>query len=256
MIELTRRHFLYGILGTSVGYAMNKNAAFGSTSDHPTIVSAFIAKDFVPDGDLKKAIWSTAKSVHFDQSAYSESRYPDTETKVASCWSSQFLYLAYWCRYQELNVFEGEDPSKERWQLWTRDVVEAFINPDPQLPSHYFEFEVAPNNQWLDLEIDLTKTPNGDPHWNSGFTHAVRIDPAARVWTAELRIPVRSMKVERIRPGIDWKINLYRCEGSGDDKSRRLFSWGRLPIHTPGSTFHQPGSFGRLHFSHPRAARQ
>lgn len=237
-----------------MGSVMNRNFVFGSKTDVPTIVSEFIADDIVPDGNLTKPMWSAAKPVMFDQSAYSETRYPDNETKVASCWTARFLYLAFWCRYLSLTVYEGEDPKIERWQLWERDVVEAFINPEPRLPSHYYEFEVAPNNQWIDLEIDLNRTPTGDARWNSGFSHATRIDSAARVWTAELRIPVHSMKIERIRPGEDWKINFYRCEGVGNNTERRMFSWGCLPIHSPGSSFHQPGSFGRLYFSdHPTA---
>lgn len=249
MRELTRRHFLQGALGVSAGGLMKGNSMFGSRDNHPVIVSERIAEDIAPDGNLSKPIWSAAKPVKFDKSAYSETRYPDLETTVASCWTPQFLYLAFWCHYQKITVYQGEDPAIERWRLWERDVAEAFIQPDPSMASHYYEFEVAPNNQWIDLEIDLKKTPSGDPHWNSGFTHATRIDSAARLWTAELRIPVRSMRVDRINPGADWRINFYRCEGIGDNKTRRMFSWGRLPIHSPGSTFHQPGSFGTLRFS-------
>ena len=47
-----------------------------------------------------------------------------------------------------------------------------FSNPQPERITHYYEFEVAPNNQWIDLEIEKTKTPFNDAAWNSGFSHA------------------------------------------------------------------------------------
>ena len=55
-----------------------------------------------------------------------------SETQVASLWTPHYIYFAYWCRYQSLNIYAGEDPAKERWELWNRDVVEAFINPQPE----------------------------------------------------------------------------------------------------------------------------
>jgi hypothetical protein len=211
------------------------------------IVSTFVASDTKPDGDLRKRMWSRAKSVWFNQAAFSEAHYPDFRTRVASCWSAQFLYLAFWCPYETLTVYQGEDATVERDRLWERDVVEAFICPEPKSPSHYYEFEVAPNNQWLDLDIDLTRRPFNDEHWDSGFEHATRIDASKRVWTAEMRIPIRGLGT--IREGVDWRVNFYRCDGPGDDSARRMMSWGRLPERKPGGTFHQPASFGVLRFA-------
>ena len=53
-------------------------------------------------------------------------------------------------------------------------VLPNFVNPEPARVNHYYEFEVAPNNQWIDLEIDKDKTPFNDAKWNSGFDHATR----------------------------------------------------------------------------------
>src|SRR2546430_10315709 len=53
----------------------------------------------------------------------------------------------YTTLFRSLNVYEGEDSAKERWQLWDRDVAEVFLNPEPARVPHYYEFEVAPNNQ-------------------------------------------------------------------------------------------------------------
>lgn len=217
----------------------------------PVIVSEFSDVDVVPDGNLGKKMWSTAKRVRFDHAAFSRMSYPEAETVVASRWTTKYLYLAFWCRYQSLNTYEGEDAGPERWELWERDVVEAFINPQPERPSHYYEFEVAPNNQWLDLEIDLKRVPFGDRKWDSGFEHATRIDSVGHLWTVEMRIPVVSMTNEAIRSDAEWRINFYRCDGPGTDESRRMLSWGPLPLDLPQHSFHQPASFGVLRFSIP-----
>jgi hypothetical protein len=213
------------------------------------ITSVFTSADFTPDGDLNKRIWSTAEAVSFDRAAFSRKSYPGSETRVASCWTAGYLYLAFWSKYQNLNTYQGEDVALERWQLWEKDVVEAFINPQPQQSTHYYEFEVAPNDQWIDLEVDLNRDSFIDPGWNSDFAHATRVDAMQHVWTAEMRIPVLSMNVDRVAPNTEWRINFYRADGLGNDQERRMLSWSPLPLNPPQNSFHQPASFGILRFA-------
>ena len=99
----------------------------------------------------------------FDHDASGKSHYPEVSTRAASVWTETHIYFALWSRYDSLNVYEGEDPAAERWQLWDRDVVEVFLNPQPERVNHYYEFEVAPNNQWIDLEIDKTRRSSSLP---------------------------------------------------------------------------------------------
>ena len=122
-------------------------------------------------------------------------------------------------------------------------MVEVFLNPQPERVNHYYEFEVAPNNQWVDLEIDKTKEPFNDVHWNSGFAHATRIDAKNHVWTAELRIAISSMNVGAIHPGIQWRANFFRAAGKGGDDHRTFLAWSTIP---EGKTFHVPARFGIL----------
>jgi hypothetical protein len=145
-----------------------------------------------------------------------------------------------------LNVYEGEDVSKERLGLWDRDVAEVFLNPQPEIITHYYEFEVAPNNQWVDLEIDKTKEPFGDANWNSGFVHATKIDARNHIWTAELRIPLTSMKAASIGPGTLWRVNFLRAAGLGGDEQRLFLAWSSIP---EGRSFHVPSRFGILRFA-------
>jgi hypothetical protein len=199
--------------------------------------------EFVPDGDLTKPPWKHAKWVKFDNDASGKVHYPEARTRVASLWTETHIYFAFSSRYDSLNIYEGEDPEPERWQLWDRDVVEVFLNPRPEHVNHYFEFEVAPNNQWIDLEIDKAKDPFNDASWNSGFDHATGIDAERHIWTAEMRIPLASVNVQEIHPGLQWRVNLFRAAGKGADDHRKFLAWSIIP---EGKTFHVPTRFGIL----------
>ena len=204
-----------------------------------------IAEDFLPDGNLAKSAWRAAKWVQFDRDMSGEQVYPQAATGVAVLWTPDNLYVAFRCRYSELNVYEGENATQKRWELWNRDVVEVFVNPQPERVNHYYEFEVAPNNQWIDLEIDKDKTPFNNAVWNSGFLHATRIDAHQGTWTCEMRIPVAAMGIGKIAAGEEWRINFFRVDGPGDDAQRRFLCWSLIP---EGRSFHVPTRFGLIRF--------
>jgi hypothetical protein len=159
-------------------------------------------------------------------------------------WSEIFFYFSFAANYTELFTYTDEDVSLERVGLWDRDVVEVFLNPFPEKINTYWEFEVAPNNQWVDLAIDLQKKPFYDASWASGFEHAVRIDHQKKVWYCEARIPVKAFGLERLNVGAVWRINFYRCDGVGDDTRRRFLAWS--PTFEP--SFHVPQRFGLISF--------
>jgi cellulose/xylan binding protein with CBM9 domain len=227
----------------AAGTTMAQSNLYTSTS---RMNSNFMAADFVPDGDLHKRVWETAEWVEFDRAMSGAPAYPQAVTKVAALWTARYVYFGFRCHYTSLNIFQGEDPAKERWELWTRDVAEVFLNPQPERLSHYYEFEVAPNNQWIDLEIDKTKTPFNDAGWDSHFEHATHIDAGNHVWTCEMRIPVKSMGVEAVREGEEWRLNFFRADGPGSGSERRFMSWSTIP---EGTSFHVPARFGIIYFA-------
>ncbi len=205
----------------------------------------YLTRDFAPDGDLTKVEWKKATWVAFDHDPTGKIENPAVKTRVAALWSDRYIYFAFSSHYESLNVYEGEDVSKERWELWNRDVVEVFLNPRPDRITHYYEFEVAPNNQWIDLEIEKTKTPFNDASWNSGFEHATKIDDKNHLWLTEMRIPLSAVGVEKIQNGDEWRVNFFRAAGHGGDEKRTFLAWSSIP---QGGTFHVPNRFGILRF--------
>ena len=217
-----------------------------SYTSNVRIVSKFSPEDFAPDGDLQKEAWKTADWVRFDHDMSGQKHYPQSATEVATVWTPHYVYFAYRCKYSVLDLFEDADPAVEKWELWNRDVVEVFLNPQPGRVSHYYEFEVSPNNLWIDLEINKDQSPFNDASWDSGFDHATHIDPAHHIWTCEMRIPVASMGAKDISAGTEWRLNLFRADGLGADSQRRFLSWSAIPT---GVTFHVPTRFGIIQFA-------
>ncbi len=234
---------VFTFVKSSHGQSPGKNQNYAGNM---TIDSKAVSADFALDGDLSKSVWKTASPVTFDRSAKGGGRFPESETSVSSVWTKQNLYFAYRCKYSKLNIYEGESTEKERWELWNRDVVEVFINPEPARFNHYYEYEVSPNNQWIDLVIDLENKPFNDAKWDSKFEHATRIDEKNHIWTCEMRLPVTAMGAREITADAEWRVNFYRADGPGDDSKRRFLSWSPLP--GPKMTFHQPASFGLIRF--------
>jgi hypothetical protein len=209
----------------------------------PALQARRITRDFEPDGDLSKELWQTAQPVRMEYEAADNSARPALATVVRMLWSQRFLYIAYECPFTALTTFESANAPRKRigankdgGNLWDRDVVEAFIGNDAAATGHYAEFEVAPDNERLDVMVRL---PDKDLDWDSHFQSAVRIDQSAKVWTCEVRIPVEALGGAP-RVGTKWRLNLYRC----DRANQASLAWRP----TLSDTFHVPDRFGTLEF--------
>lgn len=182
--------------------------------------------------------WAKAKPLRFDTDWQGKNADPECETEVRLLWTPANLYLKFVARYRVITIFPDADVNGRRDQLWDRDVVEVFLQPGSSEPRRYKEFEVSPNGFWIDLDI----ANGGLQDLKSGMQRRVRIDEAAKTWTAELAIPMKSL-VEHFDPE-GWRVNFYRVEGS---KEPRFYSAWR-PTKTPQPNFHVPELFGYLKF--------
>jgi hypothetical protein len=126
--------------------------------------------------------------------------------------------------------------------LWDRDVCEIFIAPDRSKPNKYFEFEVAPTGEWIDVGIEVLPDKRiSDWEYSSGMQSSARIEKdkvvmAVRIdWKALGKTP---------NPGDTWPGNLYRCVGR--DPDRGYLAWRPTLTKTPA--FHLPERFGEFVF--------
>ena len=203
----------------------------------PTAHAAKIQSDFELGGDLANEAWGSAKPVQIEQGLLYGAAKPEQSTEVRILWSDRYLYLGYRAPFTKLTIFDPPIAEGEREGLWDRDVVEAFIGPDLKNINRYTEYEVAPTNERLDLDLSL---PDKRLGWDSGFASAVKVDRESKVWTTEMRIPVAAISGAKPKVGTRWRLNLYR-----NNRSEKTFlAWSPTGVRTA----HHPERFGFLEF--------
>jgi Carbohydrate family 9 binding domain-like len=204
------------------------------------IKSTWAETDTPLDTNPSSRFWRGAETVYMDTDAHGN-RVPTYRTEIRTRWTKQNLYFLFICPYEQLNLKPNPQTSSETHQLWNWDVAEVFIGSDFKDIKRYKEFEVSPQAEWIDLDIDLH-----NPHheegwtWNSGFEVSARIDQAAHVWYAAMRIPYSAIDARPPASGNVFRINLFRSQGP--PSSHHEIAW-RAPM---SDSFHVPERFGLL----------
>jgi predicted TIM-barrel fold metal-dependent hydrolase len=208
----------------------------------PKIVAQYTKDTLTLDGKLDEPAWKNASVVLVESAIETGAIVPQLSTTVRTLWSDNDLYIAFEAPYTKLTTFEpplpeGQERYSDHSGLWDRDVVEMFIGSNLNKITQYMEFQVAPTGEKLDLKLDL---PDKDFPWSSGFKAAVHVDPVAKKWTTEIRIPLAALAQEKPVHGTRWRINFYRHDIAG----KAFLCWN--PTLTPSA--HTPERFGILEF--------
>ncbi|HZQ17523.1 MAG TPA: carbohydrate-binding family 9-like protein [Terriglobales bacterium] len=186
------------------------------------------------------AFWRGAQPVYMELDTHGNP-VPKYRTEVRTRWTKQNLYFLFICPYEQLNLKPNPSTSSETNQLWNWDVAEAFIGSDFKDIRRYKEFEISPQGEWIDLDIDLNKPHHEDGWtWNSGFNVSARIDRDAHVWYGAMEIPYSAIDTRPAAVGNTLRVNLFRSQGPGP--KRHEITW-QAPM---ADTFHTPEHFGLL----------
>jgi hypothetical protein len=197
--------------------------------------------------DPRSVTWTKAASTWILKDCSHEIDYPRLKTEVRGFWTDSDLYLLFISPYTELNLWLPADNSKDRLKLWDRDVVEFFLGDNWQDIKRYREFEIAPTGDWVDLDIDLNKDTY-DAKWNSGWQRQGRIDEKNHIWYAAARVPLHSVSEKQVVAGTQWRVNLYRIDGLGEDPVRHFMCWQPTCVINRDPN-HVPEHFGTLVFT-------
>lgn len=190
--------------------------------------------------DPDSGLWFGAPAVIAENSARGTPT-PGHRTEIRSRWTDTHLYFLFICPYEELYLNPQPVTHRETNRLWERDVAEIFIGADFDKIWQYREYQVSPQGEWVDLDIDRKEPkPEGGWLWNSGFETAARIDPARKVWYGAFKIPIRSITDRRVEPGFEFRVNFYRLQGP---PPRRSIAWRPTG---PTGNHHVPEAFGIL----------
>ena len=145
-------------------------------ADTPTIESTRATEDVHLTLDPSAPFWKSTKAVFVDKDRFGNPVHA-YRTEVRTRWTKDNLYFLFICPYKELSLKPNPNTHEETNQLWNWEVAEAFIGSDFSDIQHYKEFEVSPQGEWIDLDIDLKKPHHEDGWtWNSGFEVLAKID--------------------------------------------------------------------------------
>lgn len=207
----------------------------------PAIFDSRKAPADVPlTADPQSQFWKDVKGIVITTN-YAGQPVPNNRMEVRSRWTPDHLYILYVCDYDDLTLKPNPTTTEETNQLWNWDVAEAFLGADFNDIARYKEFQVSPQGEWVDLDIDRSRQKRGaGVAWNSGFEVKARIDKAKKVWYGEMKIPFDKLGVSSPKDGTQIRAGIYRCAGSEPD--RKLISWQI----TGARSFHVPERFGIL----------
>ena len=211
-----------------------------SVADQATIETTYAEQDAPLQADPSAPFWQASRPDYMDRNSFGEV-VPGYRTEVRTRWTKQNLYFLFVCPYEQLHLKPNRETGKETNQLWNWDVAEVFIGSDFADIQRYKEFEVSPQGEWLDLDINLH-----NPHheegwtWNSGFEVLAKIDHDKHIWYAAMRIPFPAIDRRPAAPGHTLRVNLFRSQGPPEHLHE--ITW-QPPM---SKTFHVPERFGRL----------
>src|SRR5881409_2815014 len=212
----------------------------------PTYEVLRSATPLMIDGKLDEDAWRKTPAVgdfvnNLDGSA---STYR-TEAKVL--YDDKFLYFGFRCA--DPNIWATMKKRDEH--LWEEEVVEVFLQADPNQPS-YIELEVNPLGAMLDIYLLDVRKPLHYESWNSEkLQWSVQVFGTVdgkggdREWTCEIALPLEDVVTAPHlppQPGDRWRLNLYR----GDKlPAPAELAWSP----TLKSDFHVPSRFGEIVFT-------
>lgn len=206
------------------------------------ITAKRVAADFDAT-DLENPIWHQAEPGLISKYWSGEDAPAGRHVELRLLWSDTALYVRFDAAQAEpFNLNPEPNLDQKTIGLWDFDVCEIFLAPNSHETERYFEFEVSPTGEWIDLGIrQLPDRRETDWAFISGMKAMARIGGNATLMTIE--VPWLAFG-KRPKPNDAWRVNLFRCVGVGE--SRGYLAWS--PTMTPAPNFHVPDRFGELIF--------
>jgi len=201
-----------------------------------------IENDFSVE-ELDNENWQIAESVTINKYWSGENAPQERHFETKILWSETAIYVRFEANQNEpLIVSEKPNLETKTRGLWDRDVCEIFLAPEKEDFRKYYEFEIAPNGEWIDLGIhQMPEMRETDWDYESkmqskSVIEKAKIRMAIKIeWNAFGKAP---------KAGEIWLGNIFRCVGSGE--TRGYLAWS--PTFTDEPSFHIPEKFGEFEF--------
>jgi hypothetical protein len=241
MNDLTRREFLNTAVGAAAGtHLLSVPSSVHVAKGSRQIESKQALRDLSSDTDPNSAFWRGVPAIFADRDTNGNA-IMGYQMEVRSQWTRENLYFLFICPYVQLYLKPDPRTDVETNELWQWDVAELFIGSDFRHIRRYREFEISPQGEWVDLDINLDRPQSShDWKWNSGFKVSARVDLATHIWFGFMKIPYSSVDSRPAAVGNLLRVNFFLSEGMGAD--HKEITW--QPTHQ--QTFHVPEVFGIL----------
>lgn len=202
----------------------------------------YISNDF-QISELDNKLWKKARSIKTKKYWSGEKALKGRRFKTKLLWSDISLYVRFEANQDEPLVISEEPNLESKTRgLWDRDVCEIFLAPRKDEFRKYFEFEVAPTGEWIDLGI-YQKPDERITDWD----YRSEMKTAAKIEKDKV---IMAFKVEWNAFGVTpkagdiWLGNILRAVGK--DPNRGYLTWS--PTLTEQPNFHVPEKFGEFEF--------
>jgi len=220
--------------------AITLGCIFATAAGQDSLEAVHASQDAPLKTDPNSSFWTQARPVYMEKDIQGKT-VASYRSEVRTRWTKDNLYLLFICPYEQLYLNPAPNTAQETNQLWKWDVAEVFLGSDFRDIKHYKEFEISPQGEWIDLDVDLHQPHHEDGWtWNSGFEIKARVDADAHVWYGAMRIPFSAIDARPAASRRTLRINLFRSQGP--PSNRHEVTW-QPPM---SNTFHIPERFGLL----------
>lgn len=229
-----------GMIASGFSLALFFLVATCAAQEKPIVDSLHAKGDVELNVNPASPFWRSARPIYAEVDNEGHAL-PEYRTEIRTRWTEANIYFLFICPYKALYLKPAPDTDHETNELWNWNVAEVFIGSDFKDIKCYKEFEVSPQNEWVDLDIDLDKPHHEDGWlWNSGFEHVTRIDAEKHIWYVAMKIPFKAIDNRSPAPGNTFRVNLYRTEGPPNEPKQIMWQ----PVMS--ESFHMPEHFGLL----------
>jgi len=206
------------------------------------------AGDFRLDGRLDEAWWADAPFHELSEIGMGRLETP-SRFKVA--YDAEHFYVGFEAELPSADALDSIKAVGRDGQGWKQENLEIVVDPFGERRRYcHFMLNPAPDSIFdrrFGYEDDPLHPLYGkfDRDWNGEWDYATVIDRENRHWTAEVRIPFRTLGAEPPKPGAMWTLNVGRTQFFPGEEHPRYSLWSP---NLEARSFHDISTFGEITF--------
>lgn len=204
------------------------------------------------DGRIDDACWQDKPRESLNEIAMGELK---NTSYIKMGYDNNYMYFGIHCNLENIESLKHVVPQGRDGKVYQAECVELFLDPFGQRQKFYHFIFGPVANSFYDARvgfIDDVLDPlynKPDKSWNEDWQYKSVIDWKNKYWTAEVRLPFKTLGVEKPSPGTTWTMNLGREEYPGYGGQRHgapvLSLWSP---NLENRSFGTPEAFGELVF--------